>query len=125
MIPVQHAQHSGGMKMDNSVISIEMLARFFNHSLRIRGFTRAIHREMNPSQCSSLLQQHFVVLGLVVAGELELELSEAHLIYGVGEEFMIPANTYFQATAGHTGVRLLFARQRSHLSSVNETINTV
>ena len=111
--------------MDDSVISIEMLTHFFNNSLRKRGFTRAIHREMNPSQCSSLVQQHFVVLGLVVAGELELEFSEVHQIYGVGEEFMIPANTYFQATAGHTGVRLLFARQRSHLTSVNESIKTV
>jgi len=125
MIPVQHAQHSGGMKMDNSVISIEMLARFFNHSLRIRGFTRAIHREMNPSQCSSLVQQHFVVLGLVVAGELELELSEAHLIYGVGEEFMIPANTYFQATAGHNGAQLLLAKKRLHIISKHESLYAI
>ena len=111
--------------MDNSVISIEMLARFFNNSLRKRGFTRAIYWEMNPSQCSSLLQQHFVVLGLVVAGELELELSEVHQIYGVGEEFVIPANTYFQATAGHNGVRILLARRRTHLTSVSESIHTV
>ena len=50
--------------MDNSVTSIEMLVRLFNHSLRKRGFTRAIHREMNHGQSSGILQQHFVVLGL-------------------------------------------------------------
>ena len=111
--------------MDNSVISIEMLARFFNHSLRIRGFTRAIHREMNPSQCSSLVQQHFVVLGLVVAGELELEFSEVHQIYGVGEEFMIPANTYFQVTAGDDGAHLLLAKKRTYLASTTESLEPV
>jgi hypothetical protein len=72
MTPIQHDQNSGRLNMDDSVISIEMLTHFFNNSLRKRGFTRAIYWEMNPSQCSSLLQQHFVVLGLVVAGELEL-----------------------------------------------------
>ena len=107
--------------MDNSVISIEMLARFFNNSLRKRGFTRAIYWEMNPSQCSSLLQQHFVVLGLVVAGELELEISEVHQIYGVGEEFMIPANTYFQATAGDEGAQLLLAKKRMLLNTTTES----
>ena len=107
--------------MDNSVISIEMLARFFNNSLRKRGFTRAIYWEMNPSQCSSLLQQHFVVLGLVVAGELELEISEVHQIYGVGEEFMIPANTYFQATATDNGAQLLLAKKRMLLNTTTES----
>ena len=111
--------------MDNSVTSIEMLVRLFNHTLRKRGFTRAIHREMNHGQSSGILQQHFVVLGLVVAGELELELSEEHQIYGVGEEFMIPANTYFQATATDNGAQLLLAKKRMLLNTTTESFYAV
>ena len=111
--------------MDNSVSSIELLSRLFNLSLRKRGFTRTIHKAMNPSECSGIIHLDVGVVGLVVAGELTLEFYEASQSLGTGEEFTLPANTYFQATSGHTGVRLLFARQRSHLSSVNESINTV
>jgi hypothetical protein len=110
--------------MDNSVSSIEMLARLFNLSLRKRGFTRAIHREMGPCQTSGLLQQSFGVLGLVVAGEIEFVMSEAHEIYGAGEEFTIPANTYFQATAGHNGTHLLIAKKRLN-SDTTETLYAV
>lgn len=97
-----------------------MLARLFNHSLRNRGFTRAIHREMYAGQSSGMQQHHFGVLGLVVAGELELELAEAHQTLGIGEEFTIPANIYFQATAGHSGAQLLLAKKRNLISSKKE-----
>lgn len=60
--------------MDISVTSIDILARLFNHSLRNRGFTRAIHREMYAGQSSGMRQHHFGVLGLVVAGNLSLSL---------------------------------------------------
>jgi quercetin dioxygenase-like cupin family protein len=103
--------------MDISVTSIDMLARLFNHSLRNRGFTRAIHREMYAGQSSGMQQHHFGVLGLVVAGELELELAEAHQTLGIGEEFTIPANIYFQVTAGHSGAQLLLAKKRNLISS--------
>lgn len=52
----------------------------------------------------------------MVAGELELELAEAHQTFGIGEEFTIPANIYFQATAGHSGAQLLLAKKRSLIS---------
>ena len=108
--------------MDNSVSSIEMLARLFNLSLRKRGFTKAIHRQMNPGQSSGVLQQPFGVLGLVVAGELELVMSEAHEFYGAGEEFTIPANTYFEATAGINGTKLLISKKRLHLNPTTESV---
>ena len=111
--------------MDNSVTSIEMLVRLFNHSLRKRGFTRAIHREMNPCQSSGLLQQHFGVLGLVVAGELELVLSESNHVYVAGEEFTIPANTYFQVIAGHIGAQLLLAKKRMISSPTTESLKAI
>ena len=109
--------------MDNSVSSIEMLACRFNLSLRKRGFTRAIHRQLNPGHSSCLLQQPFGVIGLVVAGEFELEISEAHEFYGTGMEFTIPANIYFEATAGINGTQLLIAKKRILLNLVTDSVN--
>jgi len=109
--------------MDNSVTSIEMLARLFNLSLRRRGFTRAIHREMNPGQSSGLLQQPFGVIGLVVAGEIQLVMSEANEIYGAGDEFRIPAHSYFQAIAGDNGSHLLLAKKRINMNLTTESAN--
>lgn len=106
--------------MDNSVTSIEMLVRLFNHSLRKRGFTRAIYREMLPNQCSGMLYQSFGALGLVVAGEVAFEFDEASQLFGLGEEFTIPADTYFQATASHTGAQLLLAKKRMLLNTTTE-----
>jgi len=110
--------------MDNSVTSIEKLAHLFSLSLRKRGFTRAVHREMRPGQSSGVLQQSFGVLGLVVAGEIELEMSEAHEIYSAGQEFTIPANTYVQATAGDNGTYLLLAKKRINWNQKTETVNS-
>ena len=78
--------------MDNSVSSIELLARHFNHSLRKRGFTRTIHKGMNPSECRGIIHLDVGVLGLVVAGELTLEFYETSQSLGIGEEFTLGKN---------------------------------
>lgn len=106
--------------MDSSLTSIETLAHQFNASLRKRGFTRAIYREMLPNQCSGMLYQSFGVLGLIVAGEVAFEFYEASQLFGLGEEFTIPADTYFQATASHTGAQLLLAKKRMLLNTTTE-----
>ena len=111
--------------MDNSVSSIELLTRLFNQSLRKRGFTRAIHRAMNPSECTGIMYQDFGVVGLVVAGELALEFYESSQSHGTGEEFTLPANTYFQATAGDDGAHLLIAKKRAHLASTTESLEEI
>ncbi len=111
--------------MDNSVISIEMLARLFNHSLRNRGFTRTIHKAMNPSECSGIIHLDVGVVGLVVAGELMLEFYETSLSFGIGEEFTLPANTFFQVTAGDDGAHLLLAKKKTHLASTTESLEPV
>ena len=75
---------------------------------------------MTPNQGSGLLQQHFGVLGLVVAGDFVLSLPETEQIFSAGEEFIIPANTYFQAVAGHNGAQLLIAKPRTYFAHMNE-----
>jgi hypothetical protein len=111
--------------MDNSVSSIDMLARLFNYSLRKRGFTRSIHREMTSGQSTGLLQHNFGLLALVVSGEVEVLQAENQQIYSTGEEFMIPANTYFQVIAGCHGVRVLLAKKRTYFLHMNEIEATV
>jgi hypothetical protein len=110
--------------MDNSVSSIELLARLFNHSLRKRGFTRTIHKAMNPSECSGIIHLDVGVVGLVVAGELTLEFYEASQSLGIGEEFTLPANNYFQVTAGDDGAHLLLAKKRTPLARTTESLES-
>ena len=110
--------------MDNSVSSIELLARLFNHSLNKRGFTRTIHKAMNPSECSGIIHLDVGVVGLVVAGELTLEFYEASQSLGTGEEFTLPANTYFQVTAGDDGAHLLLAKKRTPLARTTESLES-
>lgn len=92
--------------------SISMLTLIFNHSLHRRGFTRSIHLEMLPNQESGIQKNHFALLGIVLAGEIELEYAEVILALGQGEEFKIPANTFFQVKVGQTGAQILVARKR-------------
>ena len=62
---------------------------------------------------------------MVVAGELMLEFYEASLSFGIGEEFTLPANTFFQVTAGDDGAHLLLAKKRTHLASTTESLEPV
>jgi hypothetical protein len=71
------------------------------------------------------MHQDFGVVGLVVAGELALEFYESSQSFGIGEEFTLPANTYFQVTAGDEGAQLLIAKKRAHLASTTEPLEKV
>jgi hypothetical protein len=98
--------------MDTSVFSIEALAKEFGHSLFERGFSRGVLRTLKPQQCSGVLETEHAVIGLVLSGELLIELPECLLLNGVGDEFFLPPNIYFQATAGELGAQYLFAKRR-------------
>jgi hypothetical protein len=100
------------MSMDASVISIEELAKKFRQSLFQRGFSRASLSVLRPCQNSGLLTSDLAGLGLILAGDLMINLAEARVIYGAGDEFFIPAQTYYQATGGEFGTQFLFAKQR-------------
>jgi len=52
------------------------------------------------------------VLGLVLVGELLIEIEDSQSIFEQGGEFFLPPNIYFQATARENGAHFLFARQR-------------
>jgi hypothetical protein len=80
---------------------------------------------MNPCECSGIILLDVGVVGLVVAGELMLEFYEASQSLGIGEEFTLPANTYFQVTAGNGGAHLLLAKKRTYLASTTESLEPV
>jgi hypothetical protein len=63
-------------------------------------------------QNSGLLTSDLAGLGLILAGDLMINLAEVQVIYGAGDEFFIPAQTYYQATGGEFGTQFLFAKQR-------------
>jgi hypothetical protein len=69
---------------------------------------------------SHLHHSHLVfkqVFGLALLGELLIEFSKSQWVIDMGTEFFLPANAYFQATAGEQGAHFLFARQRIYLDS--------
>jgi hypothetical protein len=98
--------------MDKSVISIESLAIFFSQSLTRKGFHKGTLRHFSPYQCSGVLYINREVLGLVLMGELLIDIEDNQSIIEQGGEFFLPPNVYFQATAGEHGAHFLFARQR-------------
>lgn len=98
--------------MDASVISLEAMAKNFSQSLLQRGFSVASLSVLRPYQNSGFLTSNLAGLGLILAGDLMLNLAEAQVIYGAGDEFFIPAQTYYQATGGEFGTQFLFAKQR-------------
>jgi hypothetical protein len=98
--------------MDASVISIEPLTKKFSQSLFKRGFSLASLKVLRPHQNSGLMASELAGLGLILAGDLMINLAEVQVIYGAGDEFFIPAQTYYQATGGEFGTQFLFAKQR-------------
>jgi hypothetical protein len=98
--------------MDASVISIQAMAKKFSQSLLQRGFSRASLKVLRPFQNSGLMASELAGLGLILAGDLMINLAEAQVIYGAGDEFFIPAHSYYQATGGEFGTQFLFAKQR-------------
>jgi len=55
---------------------------------------------------------------LVLTGDLLINMPDNMQIYCESEEFFLPPNVFFQATAGENGVKLLIAHQFKHASMI-------
>jgi hypothetical protein len=97
--------------METSSYSIEFLAKKFGYSLFERGFSNSIFKELGPHETIGVQETHGAVLGLVLTGDLLINMPDSMQIYGETEEFFLPPNVFFQATAGEKGVKLLVAHQ--------------
>ena len=61
--------------MDASVISIQAMAKKFSQSLLQRGFSRASLKVLRPFQNSGLMASELAGLGLILAGDLMINLA--------------------------------------------------
>lgn len=104
--------------MDKSSFSIEFLAKKFGFSLFERGFSNSIFKELAPYETIDIQETHGAVLGLVLTGDLLINMPDNMQIYCESEEFFLPPNVFFQATAGENGVKLLIAHQFKHASMI-------
>ena len=100
-----------------SDISVESLANNFNQKIVSKGFFKGSLRYFSPYQSSGLMQIDREVVGLVLFGELSIELSNTESLVGAGFEFFLPPNVCFHATARHNGAHFIVAIQRMNLQS--------
>jgi hypothetical protein len=101
--------------MDTSVTSIEAMAREFGETLFERGFSKGIFHEFKPYQSTDVIVGNDAVTGIVLAGELLFQFQDCLIINAIGDLFFVPANTYYQVTAGLQGAQFLLAKHRSPL----------
>jgi len=99
--------------MDKSVISIESMAIIFSQSLVRKGFTKRGLRYFRPYQSSGVFFTDREILGLVLMGQLVIEIEDSKSILDEGDEFFLPSNNFFSATAGEHGAHFLFARKKN------------
>jgi hypothetical protein len=97
--------------MDASAVSIEFLAKKFGYSLFKRGFSNSVFRELAPHESFDIEETRGAVLGLVLTGDLLIHMPDYLQVFSSTEEFFLPPNVFFQATAGDNGVKLLIAHQ--------------
>ena len=99
--------------MDTSVTSIEAMAREFGETLFERGFTKGIFHEFKPYQATDVLLASHAVIGVVLNGELLFQFQDCLIINSDGDQFFVPANTYYQVTAGEHGAQFLLAKYQN------------
>jgi ethanolamine utilization protein EutQ (cupin superfamily) len=95
--------------MDTSIISIESRAKEFGETLFERGFSKGILMEFKHYQATEVLLAEKAIMGIVLNGELLFQFQDCLVTNEVGDQFFIPANTYYQVTAGQQGAQFLFA----------------
>ena len=99
--------------MDTSVTLIEAMAREFGETLFERGFSKGIFHEFKPYQATDVLLSNHAVIGLVLKGELLFQFQDCLIINTAGDQFFVPANIYYQVTAGEKGAQFLLAKYQS------------
>ena len=101
--------------MDMSVTSVEEMAREFGETLFIRGFSQGLLKNFKPYQSTDLVVGSNAVTGIVLGGELLFQFQDCLIVNAIGDQFFVPANTYYQISAGVRGAQFLIAEHRSAL----------
>lgn len=94
--------------MDYSVMSIEKILKEFNASIQKRGFKKCRVIDLSAQQKTGYLKFNYDLIGLLLIGEVVLELGHHQVPLVVGEEFHIPHENNFQLIGGDTAAKLLY-----------------
>lgn len=94
--------------MDYSVISIEKTLKEFSASIQKRGFKKCRVIDLNAQQKTGYLKINYDLIGLLLTGEVALELGHLQVPLVVGEEFHIASGNSFQLIAGDVGAKVLY-----------------
>lgn len=92
--------------------SIELLSASYSKSLVERGFHKGNLRTLKPCQSTGIAYTNRIILGMVLVGKLEVQTAVGVHSFEKNDEFMLPANLYFQVSAGMSGATICFARQK-------------
>lgn len=94
--------------MDYSVMSIEKTLKEFSSSIQKRGFNKCRVINLSAQQKTGYLKFNYDLIGLLLAGEVALELGHSQVPLSVGEEFHIPSENSFQLITGDAGAKVLY-----------------
>ncbi len=84
----------------------------YSKSLIERGFQKGSFRTLKPFQSTCLEHTDRIILGVVVTGDLEIQTALGTQKFKLEEEFLLPANLYFQVSAGLKGATIFFGKQK-------------
>lgn len=84
----------------------------YSKSLIERGFQKGSFRTLKPFQSTCLEHTDRIILGVVVTGNLEIQTALGTQKFKLEEEFLLPANLYFQVSAGLNGATIFFGKQK-------------
>ena len=83
--------------MYTPTISIELLVKKFGYSLYERGFSNSFFKELSPYETIGVQEAQGAVLGLVLIGELLINMPDSMQIFSATEEFFLPPNIFFES----------------------------
>lgn len=107
-----------GEPMSVNCNSIDLMSASYSKSLVERGFHKGNLRTLKPCQSTGIAYTSRIILGMVLLGKLEVQTAVGVHSFLKNEEFMLPANLYFQVSAGLNGATIYFARQKYKKQSI-------
>lgn len=98
--------------MRSSKTTIDPIISNYSQSLVERGFHKGKLKTLKPCQSTGIAYTNRIILGIIINGNLEVQTALGIQNFVASEEFLLPANLYFQVSAGLRGASIFFARQK-------------
>jgi hypothetical protein len=98
--------------MRSSKTTIDPIISNYSQILVERGFYKGKLKTLKPCQSTGIAYTNRIILGFIIKGNLEVQTALGIQNFDASEEFLLPANLYFQVSAGLRGASIFFARQK-------------